>query len=226
MRVDHHDGQTAFLEALSALLAVCDTLDDTKMLAASRCHGWTVGDVIAHVHLGLQEMLLGLVSPTDAEPDTDAAGYWQGRLPGTGNEAERIGQIQYVRRLTSAYRRPTGLLGHLRPTADAVSRMVSALPPTTVRFQGKILASGDFLATWAVEVAVHHLDLKHELTLPPPAPTALKLARTTVESLAGAPILPALDDEVVVLAGTGRVPLTDFQRRTAGRFAARLPVFG
>lgn len=226
MRVDHPDGQAAFLEALSALLAVCDGLDDTKMLAASRCHGWTVGDVIAHVHLGLQEMLLGLVSPTDATPDTDAATYWRGQLPTNDNEADRVAQIQYVRRLASAYRRPTGLLGHLRPTADAVSRMVTALPPTTVRFQGKVLSSGDFLATWAVELAVHHLDLKHELTLAPPAPAALKLARTTVESLAGAVILPSLDDEVIVLAGTGRVPLTDFQRRTAGRFAARLPVLG
>ena len=37
----------------------------------------TVGDVLVHVHLGLQEMLLGVVSLTDADPDTDAAIYWR-----------------------------------------------------------------------------------------------------------------------------------------------------
>lgn len=45
--------------------------------AARRCRGWTVGDLIVHVYLGLQDMLLGLVAPTDAEPDTGAATYWR-----------------------------------------------------------------------------------------------------------------------------------------------------
>ncbi|MBP2472641.1 hypothetical protein JOF53_001513 [Crossiella equi] len=223
MRVEHEEGQTAFREALAALVALCDKLDDTAMLADSRCRSWTVADVLAHVHLGLQDMLLGLVSPTADEPDTDAADYWRQRVPGDNASADRVDAVQFTRRLAAAYRRPTGLLGHLRPTAEAVARTADALPELAVRFQGHVLAAGDFLATWAVELTVHHLDLRQE---PPPAPSALALSRRTVEALAGASFLPALDDEMVVLAGAGRVPLTEFQRRTAGRFATRLPVLG
>jgi len=76
VRVEHDVGRTALVAQLDVLTSVCDGLDDVGLLAASRCHGWTVGDVLVHVHLGLQDLLLALVSPTTAPPDVDAAGYW------------------------------------------------------------------------------------------------------------------------------------------------------
>ena len=185
LRVGHHEAEAAFLGELEAFLRVAGDLDERQLLAASRSQGWNVVDVIVHVHLGLQEMLLGIVTPTDAEPDTDAARYWQSAVPSTDTGADELDTVRFVQRLGAAYRRPTGAVGHLRPTVRGIQTATRALVPGAVRFQGHVLATGDFLATWAVELAVHHLDLGRELDLEPPARPALRLARATVEALAG-----------------------------------------
>jgi uncharacterized protein (TIGR03083 family) len=222
VQVDHDAGRTGFLDGLKALRAAADGLDDGQLLAASRCRGWTVADVLVHVHLGLQEMLLGVVSPTDRAPDTDAASYW--RAGGTDPRASPVGHVRFVRLMGSAYRRPTGIVSHLRPTADALAAAVGALPEGVVAIQGHAMRTGDFLATWALELAVHHLDLGAQLELPPPAPTALALARGTVEALAGA-ALP-WDDTTTVLIGTGRRRPDAEQAAEAGAVAGRMPVLG
>ncbi|GAA5116574.1 maleylpyruvate isomerase N-terminal domain-containing protein [Pseudonocardia adelaidensis] len=223
MQVDHDAGRTAFLDGLRALRVVADGLDDDQLLAASRCRGWTVGDVLVHVHLGLQEMLLGVVSPTDRSPNTDAASYWStptGRQPAAGP----VGHVRFVRAMGVAYQCPTGIVSHLHPTADAIAVAVAALPEGAVAIQGRTMRTGDFLATWALELAVHHLDLGAELTLDPPAPAALTTARATVEELAGGPL--PWEDETAVLIATGRLRPDEEQVARAGPLAARLPVLG
>jgi hypothetical protein len=84
MQVDHDTGRTGFLDGLQALRAVADGLDDDQLLAPSRCRGWTAGDVLVHVHLGLQEMLLGVVSPPTAHrtPTPRATGARAAPIPG------------------------------------------------------------------------------------------------------------------------------------------------
>lgn len=232
MHVPHHEARDAFLGALSGLADVAAGLDDDALLTTSRCRGWTTGDVLVHVHLGLQEMLLGVVTPTDAEPDTDAASYWRVPAPatdpgpGTDAETDRIAGTQFVRRLGAAYRRPRGVVAHLRPTVEGLATAVAAMPDGAVRFQGHVLSSGDFLATWAVEVAVHHLDLAPELDLAPPAAPALALGRATVQALAGGALPETWDDRRVVLLGTGRRAVGERLAADAGPVAARLPVLG
>lgn len=226
MRVEHDEGRAGFLDQLGILMEVATGLDDGELHAASHCRGWTVGDVLVHVHLGLQEMLLGLVSATTERPDTDAASYWRHEVPTNDPDASQVGQVRFVRLVSAAYRRPAGLVDHLRPTAAGITTAVRALPAGALRFQGHVMSTGDFLATWAVELAVHHLDLGRELELPPPAPTAIRLARTTIEALAGHRLPPAWPDRDAVLIGTGRLRMDDRQVRQAGSLAARLPVFG
>jgi uncharacterized protein (TIGR03083 family) len=223
VQVDHDAGHTAFLDGLRALRVVADGLDDDQLLATSRCRGWTVGDVLVHVHLGLQEMLLGVVSPTDRAPDTDAASYWSAAA-GAAPAAGPVGHVRFVRAMGGAYRSPTGIVAHLGPTADALASAAGALPEGTVAIQGRTMRTGDFLATWALELAVHHLDLGAELTLEPPAPAALTVARATVEELAGGPL--PWDDETAVLIATGRLEPDEEQAARAGALAARLPVLG
>ncbi|MEV4348029.1 maleylpyruvate isomerase N-terminal domain-containing protein [Actinoplanes sp. NPDC049596] len=214
MHVDLDEARPAFLGQLDLLLAVATGLTDRDLLAPSRCTGWTVSEALVHVHMGLQEMLLGCVSSTDAPPDTDAASYWRDFSP---SETDFAG-VQFVRRLAAAYHRPSGLLPHLTPTTEGVRAAVRTLTPPAVRFQGHVLPYADFLATWAVELAVHHLDI----TSAPAHPPALHLGRRTIEALAGTPLPPTWSDETVVLLGTGRESPTPAQRPAA----AALPVLG
>ncbi|HZC69363.1 MAG TPA: hypothetical protein VE442_01595, partial [Jatrophihabitans sp.] len=106
-----------------------------------------------------------------------------------------------------------------RDVADAVlsgSRTVRAQP---CRWQGQVFAPGDFLAIWAVENVVHHLDL---LVDDPPLSSGLALARATIEALAAGPLPVEWTDEQAVLIGTGRSAVP----HDAGVIGARLPVLG
>ena len=223
LAVERDRGQRLFLEALDAFADVVGSLDDFDLLATSRCAGWRVADVVAHVHLGLQEMVLGLVSPTDEPPDTDAASYWTTAPPSTDSSADDLDAVRFVQRLASAYTRPTGVVAHLRITTDGLRRAVDAADADAVAFQGRVLRTGDFLATWVVELAVHQLDLGRELELPAPPAAALALARRTVEALADGDLPAAWPDELAVLIGSGRIELDDARRREAGLVADRLP---
>ena len=229
LAVDHDRGRDAFLRQLAALTTYVDTLGDDGLLAPSRCRGWVVGDVVAHVHLGLQEMFLGLASPSDGAPDVDAGSYWR-----TQPVAEELGEsqfahISYVRTLFSALRRPSALLGQWRATTLALARLVAAAPSGVLDFQSYRLSTGDFLGTWAVELAVHHLDLRpdgSELAVPQVASDALRLARETIEALLEEPLPPDWSDQHAVLIGTGRVRLSPTERERLGPIAAQLPALG
>ncbi|WP_214407268.1 maleylpyruvate isomerase N-terminal domain-containing protein [Pseudonocardia lacus] len=225
MRVGHDADAAAFLGQLAAFTSAAEGLDDARLGAATRCHGWLACDLLVHVHLGLQEMLLGALDPTDERPDRDAATYWSAFTPGT-DPTDGLLDDRFLRLVAAAYRRPTSAVAHLRETADGLHRTVRAGAPGAVRFQGHVLSTGDFLATWAVELAVHHLDLGRELDLPAPHPGALRMARETVEALVGELLPPEWSDEAAVLAGTGRVALDDRMREQAGPLATRLPAFG
>jgi uncharacterized protein (TIGR03083 family) len=227
VRVPHDTGAAAFLDQLAVFVSAASGLDDAQLGAATRCRGWLARDLLVHVHLGLQEMLLGVLDPTDDEPDRDAATYWTAFTPGTatGADTAAVEGDRFIRTLACAYARPTAAVRHLRMTADGLARAVRAGAPGAVRFQGHVLATGDFLATWAVELAVHHLDLARELDLPAPDAAALRMSRDTVEALVGE--LPGeWSDETAVLVGTGRVALDERMREQAGPAADRLPAFG
>jgi Mycothiol maleylpyruvate isomerase N-terminal domain len=203
MRVDHAAAARACAAAIRAVLAAAERLDDEGLLMPSRCLGWSRLDALMHVHLGLQDMLLAIVSPTAAEPDVDAASYWRTDPPGNDGDADSIDHIGFLHRFSSAYRRPGAAVGHLRLTADAVAGAVERMTPGRVRFQGHVLDTGDFLATWATELAVHHLDLDLDPEAPGPDAEAVAIARRTAEALAGGPIDGA-DDVEAALRGWGR----------------------
>jgi len=202
VHLDHGPAADAVLAALDVLETTLRGRRDGDLLAASRCRGWTAGDVWTHVHLGLQEMLLGLVAPTDAPAGTDAAQYWRAAGGAGDAVAARTAQVRFVRLLSSAYRDPTGLVAHALPTLAGVRSAVTGLAPGRLAFQGHVLSTGDFLATWACELAVHHLDTAVELDLPPAAPAALRIARATgvaLDPVRGA-LLAAEPDAVAVTA--------------------------
>lgn len=74
---------------------------------------------------------------------------------------------------------------------------VRRLDDGVVAFQGSVITTGDLLTTWAVELAVHQLDLAREVDVPAPPLGALDLARRTVDALADAGLsVPAFADRL------------------------------
>ena len=199
MSFPHEAAVICLVEQVGEFVAAADSLDDLELLGPSRCHGWTALDVIVHVRMGLQEMGIGTTCRTREAPDRDAASYWRDH-PDNRDE-DPVPHILWLRRVASAYARPTHAVTHLKDVAATAVRAVRAMPPSSVEFQGRRLLSGDFLATWVVELAVHQVDLGLDDT-----PAGLGWTRRTLEAVADADLPAELDDRSATLVGLGRVP--------------------
>lgn len=216
LSVDLETGRQAFSESVTSFVRAVDAFDEWSLLGASRCHGWTRLDVVVHVIAGWQEMLGGMVSPVDQDPTVDAASYWPSFAELEADDPVTVLMAQ--RRRTAAFARPESARRELRYVAEAVHRGTAALAAGHYRWQGQVFTAGDFFAIWAVEDAVHQLDLLTEEPVPAPA---LDLTRSTVEALAGS-FPEGWTAERVVLVGTGRDPVPD----GLGELADRLPALG
>jgi Mycothiol maleylpyruvate isomerase N-terminal domain len=215
----------AFVAAYTVLDELAASLTDEQLLAASRCRGWSVCDVLCHLDFGNQEILVGFASPTDRPADTDLAAYWRACCaPGEPD----LGHARFTRLVASAYARPSGVVRHLHLTTGAVLRLARAADADRrLEFQGHVVTMEVFLALWAVEAAVHHLDVTVELPdAPPPAPASLRVTRETLDALLGEPVPLGWDDQTYALKGTGRLALTGEERSALGPLAERFPLFG
>ena len=207
----------ACAESTRAFVRAAEATPEHDQLGASRCHGWTRLDVVVHMIAGWHDMLGGLVSPVDERPTVDAASYWAAFQEEYGGN-DPVDVLMSQRRRTAAYARPASALQQLRDVGDALLRGIAVMPDRAHRWQGHVFTAGDFLAVWAVENAVHHLDL---LAAEPVPATALAMARQTVEAIVGESLPEPWTDEQAVLIGTGRLPVPD----EAGDLGNRLPAF-
>lgn len=218
LSVGLEEGRQACLESVRAFVSAAEAMAEVDLLAPSRCLGWTRLDVVVHVAAGWQEMLAGLVSQVEAEATTDAAAYWPAFAAQYGSE-DPIPAVMGQRRRTAAFGRPAEAVAHLGEVADSLVRGVAGLPDRRLTWQELVFRPGDFLAIWAVEDAVHHLDL---LAASPPPAAALALTRATVQALCPVPLPEGWSDVEAALVGTGRAPLPDGLPALAGA----LPVLG
>lgn len=210
--------RAACLESIDAFLRAVDGFDEHALMGESRCHGWTRLDVVVHTIGGWQEMLGGLVAVVETQPTVDAASYW----PAFADEyaGDPVATLMAQRRRTAAYARPRNACDHLREVASLLRIGVQRFGDQRCTWQGHVFAPGDYLAIWAVENAVHHLDLRSD----DPAPAeAMAITRATVEALLGGPLPGDWSDEEAALVGAGRVPVPE---GSAAGLAARLPVLG
>jgi hypothetical protein len=202
LSVSHHEALGLLQEQLRDFTTVVGALSDLELLEASLCHGWSRVDLLVHVRMGLEEVLGGCVAQTDQPPDHDAASYWS--CHPDDRDADPVPHILWLRRTAAAYARPAAAVRHLEDVASRLTPALQRMPDQPVRFQGKVMASGDFLGTWVVELAVHQLDLNVATSHAPPP--GLRLARRTIEAIAEHDLARELDDQTVVLAGLGRIP--------------------
>ena len=121
-------GRAACTDSIDAFVRATSTFSEYELLGASRCHGWSRWDVVAHVVAGWQEMLGGMVSPVDEAASVDAATYWTAFAKEFATD-DPVPRLVSQRRRTSAYVRPASAITQLRDVAATVRRGVFSLAP-------------------------------------------------------------------------------------------------
>ena len=225
----------ATVDALAAvygnMTAVADGLGEAEFMLPTRCAGWVTGDLLYHQLLDARRALRTFASPAAGPADADDVSYWRKYSP-RGGEHEALGSAEsaaharHVRIVAAAYP-PDGLAWEWRETAAAACRAARSCAHEFVTTQGHVLKTADFVATLAVEAAVHYLDLTVSLpSAPDPDPASLALVRRVLDGLLGTPLPAGWDDRDCALKGTGRSALTAGDRAALAALADQFPLFG
>ncbi|MGX1670754.1 maleylpyruvate isomerase N-terminal domain-containing protein [Streptomyces sp. NPDC055400] len=215
-----------FSRSWTALRTAVAELPDEDFERPSGCTGWLVRDLVCHLVIGAQDVLITLVTPAESEPTVDAVTYWGIVEPPTGEDPLDA----LIPRLAAAYGEPRWLKFHLDDVGSAAGRAAQlADPAARVRTRDEVLTVGDFLSAYVLEWTLHHLDLIAHLpsaAQPPAEPPTETLAavRATLEKIAGVPFPASFSDKDALLVGTGRRTPTDKEKAALGDFATRLPL--
>ncbi|MFR9774525.1 maleylpyruvate isomerase N-terminal domain-containing protein [Micromonospora sp. MS34] len=218
----------ALAQAYDGIMRVVCDLDDADLQRPTRCRGWLVADLLFHVLCDAQRALVALASPADGPADVDDVSYWRAFAGGDSDAGAR--HAWWVRRSAAAFERPAGIVRLWADTAPAAVRAAGAADPDGhVATQGHVLRVPDFLATLTTEAVVHHLDLVADLPgAPLPGAAATAVAVAAVDGLLSDDAVrpTGWDDAEYLLKATGRLPLTDRDRRDLGEAAGWFPLLG
>jgi hypothetical protein len=216
-------GVDLFAHSWTALRAAVAGLPDEAFAQPSGCAGWLVRDLVCHLVIDAQDVLITLATPAEEEPTRDAVTYWEvADAPPTGDDPLDALTV----RLAAAYQDPGLLAFHLDDVGSAAGRAAAlADPELRVGTRGQVLTAGDYLTAYVLEWTLHHLDLVAHLpgVAGPPA-EGLARSRGMLEAIAGAAFPASLSDEDALLVGTGRRAPTGAERAALGGLAARLPL--
>lgn len=211
-----------FSQTWTALRTAVAGLADEDFARPSGCAGWLVLDLVCHLVIDAQDVLITLVTPAESEPTRDAVTYWNvATEPPTGDDPLDA----LIVRLAAAYEEPRLLTFHLDDVGSAAGRAaVLADPDLRVETQGQVLTAGDYLSAYVLEWTLHHLDLVAHLphVAGPPA-EGLARTREMLEKIAGTAFPASFSDADALLVGTGRRAPTDAERAELGELASRIP---
>lgn len=213
-----------FSRSWAALRAAVAGLPDDAFARPSGCAGWLVRDLVCHLVIDAQDVLITLASPAESEPTRDAVTYWDlADAPPSGDDPLDA----LIVRLAAAYEDPRLLRFHLDDVGSAAGRAAGlADPDRRVTTRDEVLTTRDYLGAYVLEWTLHHLDLVAHLpdVAGPPA-QGLARTREMLERIAGAPFPAALSDTDALLIGTGRRAPTDAERAALGELTERLPLY-
>lgn len=198
-------------------------LSDQDFERPSGCAGWLVRDLVCHLIIDAQDVLITLVTPVDAEPTRNAVTYWEvADKPPTGDDPLDA----LIVRLAAAYEEPGLLKFHLDDVGSAAGRAAELADPAgRVSTQDQVITVGDYLSAYVLEWTVHHLDLIAHLPHVPGPPTeGLARTRQLLETIAGGSFPASWPDQDALLIGTGRRAPTEAQQAELGELASRLPL--
>ncbi|MFI6092919.1 maleylpyruvate isomerase N-terminal domain-containing protein [Streptomyces sp. NPDC051218] len=212
-----------FSRSWTALRTAVAELPDEAFAQPSGCAGWLVRDLVCHLVIDAQDVLITLATPADAEPTRDALTYWDvTATPPTGEDPLDALTV----RLAAAYEEPWLLKFHLDDLGSAAGR-AAGLADTAARVstRDEVLTTGDYLTTYVMEWTLHHLDLiAHLPGVAGPPVEGLARCREMLEEIVGAAFPASFSDADALLVGTGRRGPTDAEKSALGGLAAKLPV--
>jgi hypothetical protein len=217
-------GVDLFSHAWTALRASVAELSDEDLTRPSGCAGWLVRDLVCHLVIDAQDVLITLATPAEAAPTRNAATYWEiAGSPPTGDDPLDALTV----RLAAAYQEPWLLKFHLDDVGSAAGRAaLLADPAARVATRDQVLTVADYLSAYVLEWTLHHLDLIAQLpSAPEPPEETLAASRALLEEIAGAAFPASLSDKDALLIGTGRRAATGAERAVLGEPAVKLPLF-
>ncbi|MBW5485311.1 maleylpyruvate isomerase N-terminal domain-containing protein [Streptomyces bambusae] len=211
-----------FSRSWAALRAEVAGLPDEAFARPSGCAGWLVRDLVCHLVIDAQDVLITLATPADAEPTRDAVTYWEvAGSPPTGDDPLDA----LTGRLAAAYGEPWLLKFHLDDVGSAAGRAAGlADPALRVGTRDQVLTVADYLGAYVLEWTLHHLDLiAHLPGAAGPSAESLARSREMLEEIAGSAFPASFSDTDTLLVGTGRRTPTDTERAELGELARKLP---
>ncbi|GLV75436.1 maleylpyruvate isomerase N-terminal domain-containing protein [Streptomyces hygroscopicus subsp. hygroscopicus] len=213
-----------FSRSWAALRAAVAELPDQDFERPSGCTGWLVRDLVSHLVIDAQDVLITLATPAGTEPTVNAVTYWRVQdRPPTGEDPLDALTV----RLAAAYQEPGLLTFHLDDVGSAAGRAAElADPGARVSTRGEVLTVADYLTAYVLEWTLHHLDLiAHLPGAAEPPPEGLARSRAMLEQIAGAAFPASFSDKDALVVGTGRRAPTDAERAELGGPAGKLPLF-
>ncbi|MFE2676448.1 maleylpyruvate isomerase N-terminal domain-containing protein [Streptomyces hygroscopicus] len=213
-----------FSHSWAALRAAVAELPDQDFERPSGCTGWLVRDLVSHLVIDAQDVLITLATPAGTEPTVNAVTYWRVQdRPPTGEDPLDALTV----RLAAAYQEPGLLTFHLDDVGSAAGRAAElADPGARVSTRGEVLTVADYLTAYVLEWTLHHLDLiAHLPGAAEPPPEGLARSRAMLEQIAGAAFPASFSDKDALVVGTGRRAPTDAERAELGGSAGKLPLF-
>lgn len=210
-----------------ATTSLVSGLAEEDFARPTRTAAWTVRELLFHQLLDAQRALIVFATPDDGPADRDAVTYWTTFNPSRGDEVDASGHARFVKVAASAYAASSDLVQHWTSTANAAVRAGRAhVGQGFVATQGHVLEVRNFVHTLVVEAVVHHLDLTLEVPSPGFRTEGYDAVRAVLTGLLGAELPTQWTETEAVLKGTGRVHLTDVDRRRLGELARRIPLLG
>ncbi len=213
-----------FSRSWTALRAAVADLADEDFGRPSGCTGWLVRDLVCHLVIDAQDVLITLATPSDREPTRDAVTYWEvADTAPTGDDPLDALTV----RLAAAYGEPHLLKFHLDDVGSAAGRAARLADPARgVSTRDEVLTVGDYLSVYVLEWTLHHLDLIAYLpdAEQPPA-EGLARSREMLEQIAGSAFPASFHDLDALLVGTGRRTPTEAEQAELGELASKLPLY-
>jgi hypothetical protein len=166
---------------------------------------WPLGLLLGHL-VGVAGRLdrYAAAGVAPGPPAIDRLGYYPADQSGApvqaqtaAEDAEAVADRAWAEAFAEAWR-------------ASANRAVALGPDAVLRTPRGTMAAREYLATRVLEVAVHHLDLRAALDLPPVnTPEAGRLTMDLLEGLLGRPRPRAMGRTRFVLAATGRLAVDD-----------------